>query len=132
MPGQVAPITDERALLLAYIAQQRDGIRYAAYGLTDEQARMTPTQSSLSVGGLVKHVTAMERSWVDTMLQRPPQDVEQGEADYEAGFRLGPDESLAAALADYDQAARETDEAVAGVEMDAGVPGPQGGPGFTG
>ena len=42
MAGQVPPLTDERDLLLAYVAQQRDGIRNAAYGLTDEQARLTP------------------------------------------------------------------------------------------
>ena len=42
MPGQPPPLEDEGAQLLAYIAQQRDGLRYAAYGLTDEQARLTP------------------------------------------------------------------------------------------
>jgi hypothetical protein len=38
MPGQAPPLP-ERAQLLAFIAQQRDGIRYAAYGLTDEIVR---------------------------------------------------------------------------------------------
>ena len=42
MPGQAPPLADERELLLAYIDQQRDGLRYAAYGLTDEQARRRP------------------------------------------------------------------------------------------
>jgi hypothetical protein len=36
MPGTAPPHTDERELLLAYIAQQRDGLRHAAFGLTDE------------------------------------------------------------------------------------------------
>ena len=31
------------------------GKKLAAFGLTDEQARLTPSSSSLSVGGLVKH-----------------------------------------------------------------------------
>ena len=44
MPGQVPPVADEREGLLAYLAQQRDVIRIAAYGLTDEQARATPTR----------------------------------------------------------------------------------------
>ena len=39
MPGNAAALTDERALLLAYIAKQREGLRNAAFGLTDEQAR---------------------------------------------------------------------------------------------
>src|SRR5262245_674386 len=115
MPGQVPPITDERALLLAYLDQQRDGLRFAAYGLTDEQARLTPSVSALSVGGLVKHVTAVERSWVGTMLQRPQPSPDKGQDDYAAGFQLGPDETLAGALADYDAAAHETEDAVAGI-----------------
>jgi hypothetical protein len=41
MPGQVAPLQDERELLLAYIAQQRDGIRNAAFGLTDPREPMS-------------------------------------------------------------------------------------------
>src|SRR5262249_35249120 len=53
MPGQAPALTDERELLLAYLAQQRDGIRYAAYGLTDAQARLTPAASALSIGGLL-------------------------------------------------------------------------------
>jgi hypothetical protein len=130
MPGQAPPISDERELLLAYIDQQRDGLRYAAYGLTENQARLSPTKSALSVGGLVKHVTAVERSWIDTMLQRPQKPTDEGVDDYEAGFRLAPDETLAAALADYDAAARETAEAVASVGLDDAVPVPKGVPWF--
>jgi uncharacterized damage-inducible protein DinB len=127
MPGQVAPHTDEKALLLAYIDQQRDGIRFAAFGLTDDQARLTPTSGSLSIGGLVKHVTAMERSWIDTTLQRE----RTGSADdYEAGFRLAPDETLAGALADLDTAASETDDAIANLDLDRPVPVPKGVPWF--
>jgi len=39
MPGQAPALTDETELLLAYVAQQRDAMRFAAYGLTDDQAR---------------------------------------------------------------------------------------------
>ena len=75
----------------------RDGIRNAAYGLTDEQARQTPTAGALSVGGLVTHVTAMERSWIDMVLQGGPAAAPR---EYEEGFRLGPDRTLAEAIAD--------------------------------
>jgi hypothetical protein len=137
MPGQVAPHTDEKALLLAYVDQQRDGIRHAAFGLTDAQARQTPTAGALSIGGLVKHVTAMERSWMDTTLQRQ-RDGSEGdgsegdgsEGEYAAGFRLGPDETLAGALADLDAAASETEAAIAALDLDAPVPVPKGVPWF--
>ena len=75
MPGMPRPHDDETTLLLAFVAQQRDLMATAAHGLTDEQARATPTTSSFSVGGLVKHVTAMERSWMDTVLGRTRPDA---------------------------------------------------------
>ena len=65
MPGNVPAVEGERANLLAYLEQQRNGIRLTAFGLTDDQARATPTSSALSVGGLIKHVTATERSWMN-------------------------------------------------------------------
>ena len=128
MPGQAPPATDERALLLAYIAQQRDGLRYAAYGLTDEQARAVPTRSALSVGGLIKHVSAVERRWVDITLERPAvaqEDLAQGRVDYAEGFRMGPHETLDGLLVDYEAAALETDEAMAGLDLGRPVPVPR-------
>jgi hypothetical protein len=125
MPGLAPPLTDERQLLLAYVAQQRDGVRYAAHGLTDEQARLAPTASPLTVGGLVKHAAQMERSWIDTALQR-----ESAPVDYDAGFRLGDGESLADALADLEAAGRETETAFARLGLDDPVPVPRGVPWF--
>jgi uncharacterized damage-inducible protein DinB len=130
MPGQPPPHSDdERKLLLAYVAQQRDGIRFAAYGLTDEQARQTPTAGSLSIGGLVKHVTAMERSWMDTTLQRQRPTSQSVDA-YADGFTMREDETLAGLLADLDAAAAETEEAIAGLDLDHLVPVPKGVPWF--
>lgn len=127
MPGQAFPFTDEKSLLLAFVAQQRDGIRNAAFGLTDEQARLTPTAGDLSIGGLVKHVTAMERQWIAmASLQEPP----AGEGDYLDGFRLVDGETLAGALAELDAAAIATEAAVAALDLDAAVPVPQGVPWF--
>jgi uncharacterized damage-inducible protein DinB len=132
MPGKAPPHADERQLLLAYVAQQRDGVRNAAYGLTDEQARLTPTAGSLSVGGLVKHVAQTERGWIDMVLQRDRgQSRKEEESAYGVGFRLGPDETLADLLARYDEVARETEEVVAGIaDLGQPVPVPKGVPWF--
>jgi len=129
MPGQAPPLTDERDQLLAYIAQQRDGLRFAAFGLTDEQARLTPTRSTLSVGGLIKHVASTERGWTDLIAQRTREGG--GEADYLDGFRLGPDETLADALRFLDEVAADTAEVVKGIDdLGQPVPVPKGVPWF--
>ena len=97
MPGFVAPVADEREGLLAYLAQQRLVLRLTAHGLTDDQARATPTVSSLSNGGLIKHVAIVERNWMAVVEQR---DRTWSRSSHHAGFRFGPDETLAGLLDD--------------------------------
>lgn len=131
MPGQAPAVSDERELMLGYIAQQRDGLRNSAYGLTDEQARLTPSASSLSIGGLLKHVAEMERGWVDMVAGRERTGSTEDQAStYSDNFRLGPDETLADALAALDQVAAETAEVVARVDLEQPVPVPKGVPWF--
>ncbi|MET8143935.1 DinB family protein [Sphaerisporangium sp. NPDC005288] len=128
MPGQVPPIADEREGLLAFLAQHRYVLRLAAHGLTEEQARATPSASSLSVGGLIKHAATVERGWVAMVLQRPGGDSEE---EYDANFRLAPGETLAEVLDLYDQVAKETEAAIAGIpDLGQAVPVPKGVPWF--
>jgi len=131
MPGQVSPVADEREGLLAYLAQQRDAVRIAAHGLTEEQARATPTRSALSVGGLIKHVATTERGWMDTVLQRDRGGTEEAERGYHDNFRLVPGETLASVLALYEEVAKETEAIIADLaDLGQPVPVPKGVPWF--
>jgi uncharacterized damage-inducible protein DinB len=131
MPGLAPPLINERDLLLAYVAQQRQGVRNAAHGLTDEQARQTPLASSLSIGGLIKHLADMERSWIDKVLQRDSTPGEDRQSSYGDNFRLGPDETLAEVLTRYEEIAHETDTVIARItDLDQAVPVPKGVPWF--
>ena len=129
MPGNVPPVANEREGLLAFLAQQRYVLTLAAYGLTDEQARMTPSSSQLSVGGLVRHVTATERAWMDRAMLRPVRG--EGVDDYVAHFRMSQDQTLSGLLADYEAAARETEADVAQIpDLGRPVPVPRDAPWF--
>jgi uncharacterized damage-inducible protein DinB len=122
MPGTVRPVADERDGLLAYLAQQRDGLRFAVHGLTDEQAAATPSVSALSLGGLIKHVTFVERHWmVEIVMQRPLPELQA--QSYEAAFRMEPGETLTSVLDAYAAAAAETEAIVAAIP-DLGQPVP--------
>ncbi len=126
MAGSVRPVADEREGLLTFLAQQRHVLKIAAYGLTDEQARLAPSASPLTVGGLIKHVAATERNWIGTVLQRPA----SGD-DYADDFHLGPDETLAEVLDRYDEVAAETEKVIAGIpDLGQPVPVPRGVPWF--
>jgi uncharacterized damage-inducible protein DinB len=130
MPGQVPPLDDERELLLAYLAQQRDGLRYAAFGLTDDQARLTPTKGSLSIGGILKHCCEGEAGWIGLVAGRERASAEDGQARYEDHFRFGPDDTLDALLFRYEQVAKETEAVIGGLALDHPVPVPQDEPWF--
>jgi uncharacterized damage-inducible protein DinB len=109
-----AVLTDERADLLETLAKHRFFLRYTARGLTDEQARQRTTASELTIGGLIKHVAATERGWA-RFIRGGAESMESVQADWENGFRLLPDETLEGVLADYEEAALETDALVATV-----------------
>jgi hypothetical protein len=122
------PFSGERESLLAFLAQQRSAVRNAAYGLTEDQARITATASTLSIGGLVKHVGEAERDWIDKVLGSDSSDPTDYRA-YLAGFSLGPDETLAGVLDLYAETAARTDAVIAdiddlgrAVELPKGVP----------
>ena len=124
-------LTGERTDLLAMLAKARHFLRFTARDLDDEQARRRTTVSELTIGGLVKHVTAVERNWVGFIVNGPsaaPDFSNLTEADYKVwseGFRLLPDETLAGALAEYEDVARHTDELVAALpDLDADHPLP--------
>lgn len=127
MPSNVGPVTDERDGLVSFLAQQRLVLRTSAYGLTDEQASLAPTASSLSIGGLLKHLAYAERLWMRMVLQQPDdRSREERFAEHAENLRFGPDDSLADVLADYEAAAKETDSVIAGIpDLDQPVPVPR-------
>ena len=127
MPGMVPPVADERDALLAYLRHERHVMCLTAYGLTDDQARRAPGPGPLSVGGLIKHVSSVERGWIEIIFGRN----EGSPEDYETNFRMGPDETLAEVLEAYDDVARTTEAAIAGIgDLGQAVPVPPGVPWF--
>lgn len=114
MPLNVPPVSGESESLLAFLAQQRAAARNAAYGLTEDQARMATTGSALSVGGLIKHLAAAESGWIDRLEQCDSTDPTDYGA-YLAQFHLTAEESLAGVLDLYEHSAARTDRVVAAV-----------------
>src|SRR6202021_2386622 len=109
----------ERSDLLAVLAQHRQFLRYTTRDLTDEQARARTTVSELTLGGLIKHVTDVERSWAEFIVAGPSALGDASamtEADWAKradGFRLLDGETLAGVLDAYEATAAATTELVA-------------------
>lgn len=120
--------TGERADLLETLAAHRGFLRFTVRDLTDEQARRRTTVSELTLGGLIKHVTATERQWVAFVLDGPVvmETTEDSWAEHADGFVMREDETLAELLAGYDEVARRTDEVVRTLpDLDASHPLPE-------
>ena len=122
----------ERADLLEALAHARHFLRFTVRDLTDEQASTRTTDSELCLAGLIKHVTAVERSWVGFIAEGPSamgNFTEMTAADWQRradDFRMLDGETLADLLDRYEAVARHTSDLVATLpDLDASHPLPQ-------
>ncbi len=136
MPAMPPPIADERAGLTEYVAAQQYAFHAIAFGLTDEQARSTPSVSALSIGGLIKHVTNCQRGWMERVVAAPEltesdkRPMADQAADYQDEFVMREDESLAGILAEFDKQNAETIRLIETSDLGAAVPIPHQVPWF--
>jgi len=98
--------------LLTTLAKHRGFLRQTLDGVTDAQAAERSTVSALCLGGLVKHVGAVEQQWARFIVEGPSVMAMTPEsyAEHAATFRMEPGETVAGLLADYDAIARNTEE----------------------
>ena len=131
MTSKADNLDGERTDIRAGLASARYFLRFTVRDLTDEQARQRTTASELTLGGLIKHVTLVERNWVNFLVHGPAAMAgsgamtEEGFAAWRQQFQLHPGETLAGVLADYASAAAVTDELVRTLpDLDAAQPLP--------
>lgn len=136
MPGMPPPAADERQSLLEFLAFQQNAFFAVAYGLTDEQARSTPSVSTLSVGGLVKHAAGVQRGWVERAAcapDFPPKDdrpMEELIAEYGDQYVMRDDETLEGLLDALKRQNAETLRVLGECDFDTPVPVPHDVPWF--
>ncbi len=130
------PDADERADLLEALRKHRGLFLVTVQGLSDAQAASRPTVSELSLGGLVKHVSATESEWTRFVLEGPATqpDIDWGGIDwanpppavldYQNQFRMTEGETLAGLLEQYAEVAAATDSLVGHVDLAARHPLP--------
>jgi uncharacterized damage-inducible protein DinB len=125
MALHVPPVATETDALAAFLAQQQDAFRVLLYGLTPAQAADAPSASALSLGGLVRHATRVQRSWLDSAEAAPGRPEQRGGADdYFDGFRFDVDGSLDDLLAAFDEVSAAVLDAVRRLDLDTPVPVP--------
>lgn len=106
--------TDEREDLLETLATHRGFLRYTVRDLTPEQLARRTTVSELCLGGIIKHVAAVERQWTTFIVEGAPEGIfdEATIKEYRRQFQVEEGDTAESLLADYDAAAGETDDLI--------------------
>lgn len=122
MVRPVAGEVDERDLLVAAWGAQRQALRRAVDGLTDQQARDTPSASELSLASLLKHAALGEPPWTPVL---HGEGADWSARDGAAEFEVGPEETLDELLRAHAEVAARTDDVVRALpDLDRTVPMP--------
>jgi len=125
LPAAKAFGEDERSVLLGYLSYHRTVLARKIDGLTDEQARRRAVASSeLTLLGLIRHMTDVERWWFRRVLLA--EDV-AALFDDDEEWRVPSDATVADALDAYWSEIAVIDAHLAGASMDdrnAGEPEP--------
>jgi len=126
MPHHAPPVVDETDAIAAFLAQQQDAFPALVHGLTAEGAALSPSASSFSLGGLIKHVTDVQRSWLAKAEAAPAAVVEtaEDEAAYLDSFRFDASDSLEEILAAHDEVSSAVLDAVRRLDLGTEVPVP--------
>lgn len=136
MPALAPPVTGERNALREFLAYHQSAYFAVSYGLTDEQARSAPSASTLSIGGLIKHVTGMQRTWMTRVAAAPdappgdPRSFEERSAQYANELTMLPGETLGGLLEAFTAQNAETLRLADTADLAAAVPVPRDAPWF--
>lgn len=101
---------------------KREALINRVQGISDAQARLTPTASSLSLLSLVKHSAIWERRWFQVIVagrRFPSEWPEIRSKDDDATFRLNDEDTVAAVVADYREQIAASNEILRTFDLEA-------------
>jgi uncharacterized damage-inducible protein DinB len=121
MSDEISTAT-ERDALAGFLDRQRDALIGKVQGLSDAEARRTPTASSLSLLGLLKHSTVWEQRWFQAVVAGLS--LADGWPEHESSvpdsdFLVSDDDTVDGWVAHYREAAETSRSIVAAREFDA-------------
>ena len=110
-PAFPAGTTDERDVLLRFLAYVRDAVVRKLEGLTERDSRWRPEGQLISLIGIVNHLTHVEWRWIDGGMGG--EEVSRSEDEFSPAESLTVDRAIAA----YRVRAAKSDEAIRGMSL---------------
>lgn len=115
----LTPVADEREGLTWFLDLQRDAITRKISGLSEEDARRTPTASTLSLAVIVRHLARCERRWFQAGIAgREVPDV-WPEPDWADEYTVPDSATVSSLTSYYNEQVAEAREVVAASGLDA-------------
>jgi uncharacterized damage-inducible protein DinB len=121
-PDELVSAAGERQMLAAFLDLYRDIVKRKLTGLSDQQIRQRHVRSQTTLGGLVKHLAAVEREWFQTVLARRPAEELDAPPPPDDGWTLSGDDSTESLLAGYERACAVSRQVASGFALDDRVP----------
>lgn len=103
---------NEKDTLLGFLQFLRETIIAKCSGLNDNQMRANPTVSSISLLGMVKHLTIVERYWFQGVFLDADVDLPWSDADPDGDWRTSESDTSATALELYTAECKISDKIV--------------------
>jgi uncharacterized damage-inducible protein DinB len=123
-PDELVSTSGERQVLEAFLDLYRNILKRKLAGLSDQQIRRRHVPSQTTLGGLVKHLAAVEREWFQVVLAGRPEDG-PGAPPSDVGWTLSSDDTAGSLLAGYERACAASRRIASGFSLDDRVPHPR-------
>ncbi|MFA9432055.1 DinB family protein [Egicoccus sp. AB-alg2] len=109
----------ETELLLGFLGFLREAVIAKVADLSEHDARRPMLPSGWHLAGLLAHLTDVERSWRDTVVDGLPDAAPEVADDPQAGWRVADDTTVADLVAAYREEGRRTASRFADADLDA-------------
>ena len=123
-PDELVSTSQERQVLETFLDLYRDILKRKLAGLSDQQIRQRHVPSQTTLGGLVKHLTAVEREWFQVVLAGRSE-AELGAPPQDEGWVLSSDDTADSLVAGYERACAASLQVAAQFSLDDCVPHPR-------
>lgn len=107
-------------MLVAFLDYYRDSLILKSDGLTDEQARTCAVPpSDLNITGLIRHMAEVERHWFQRwFIENDAKPIFYSDDDPDGDIHAGPGDTLAGAIAAWEEEVRQAREISATARLD--------------
>lgn len=117
--AELTRVAGEAEVLSAFLDYLRQALRHKVAGVSEPDARRRLVPSQTTLGGLLRHMAAVERVWFQRVLAgRSPEEIDGEVTGGEESWQVPDGLSVDDLLAEYDRACEESRRIAAAYRLD--------------